>query len=180
MIMREYNKETMAKVVGKSLPISTKQSIEVCNFIRGKNVQKMKDFLKDVIDMKKAVKFTRFNKGMGHKKGIGPGRYPIKTSKEILELLESAESNAQLKGLNSSNLIIGHVNADKASTAWHYGRQRRRMMKRTNLNIILIEKESKKDVKTKVHENQEISESKKISKTSEEVGKKVEVKPKEK
>jgi large subunit ribosomal protein L22 len=169
--MKEYNKETMAKVVGKALPISTKQSIEVCSFIRGKNIQKMKDFLKDVIDMKQAVKFTRFNKGMGHKKGIGPGRYPIKTCTEILELLESAESNAQLKGLNSANLIIGHINADKASSAWHYGRQRRRKMKRTNLNLILIEKESKKEI-SKPEESKD-----KVKKTEE---KKVEVKPKEK
>ena len=162
MIMKDYNKETMAKVVGKALPISTKQSIEICNSIRGKNVQKMKDFLKDVVIMKKAVKFTRFNKGMGHKKGIGPGRYPIKTSMEILELLKSAESNAQLKGLNSSNLIIGHVNADNASSAWHYGRQRRRKMKRTNVNIILIEKELKKKEK-----NEEKKSSEEIKKVEE-------------
>ena len=144
MIKQEYNKETMALVVGKALPISTKQSIEVCNFIRNKNVQKMKDYLNDVINMKKVVKFTRFNKGMGHKKGVGPGRYPIKTSTEILRLLESAESNAQFKGLNSLNLVIGHIKADKASSAWHYGRQRRRKMKRTTVEIILTEKETKK------------------------------------
>jgi large subunit ribosomal protein L22 len=173
MMMKDYNKETMAKVTGRSLSISTKQSIEVCNFIRGKNLQKMKDYLKDVIDMKKAVKFTRFNKGLGHKKGIGPGRYPINTVTEILMLLESAESNAQLKGLNSANLIIGHINADKASSAWHYGRQRRRKMKRTNLNIILINQESNKNVKIKVNENKKSLESKKISK---ETAKKTEVK----
>ena len=147
MIQKEYNKETMAKVAGMALPISTKQSIVICDFIRNKNVQKMKDFLNDVIKMKKAVPFTRFNKGMGHKRGIGPGRYPIKTSTEILGLLESAESNAQFKGLNSSNLVIGYAKADKAGSTWHYGRQRRRKMKRTNLEIILIEKESKHDKK---------------------------------
>ena len=42
MILKDYNKETMAKVVGRSLPISTKQAIEISNYVRGKNLQKMK------------------------------------------------------------------------------------------------------------------------------------------
>ncbi len=158
MIVKEYNKETMAKVEGRSLPISTKQAIEISNFIRGKNVQKVKIYLEEVLNMKKAIPFTRFNKGIGHKPGMGAGRYPQKSSKNVLMLLKSAEANAQFKGLNTSNLVISHVNANKASTAWHYGRQRRREMKRTNMTIILTEKkQSKKEVKPvkKVNESNE-------------------------
>jgi len=149
MIPENYKKETMAKLVGRALPVSTKQSIEICNLIRGKELRKAKILLENVIQKKKAVKFTRFNKGVGHKPGIGPGRYPIKTSGEILKLLESAESNAQLKGLNTINLIIGHIKADKASNQWHYGRKRRRKMKRTNISLILTEKQIKKTEETK-------------------------------
>jgi len=138
--MKDYNKETMAKIAGRSLSISTKQAIEICNFVRNKNIQKMKMFLEGVIKKEKIVPFTRFNKGIGHKPGIGPGRYPIKTAKGILMLLKSVESSAQFKGLNTSNLIIGHIKADKASNTWHYGRKRRRKMKRTNIEIILVEK----------------------------------------
>ena len=158
--MEKYNKETMAKVEGRSLPISTKQAIEISNFIRRKKVQKAKIYLEAVLNMKKAIPFTRFNKGVGHKPGIGPGRYPINASKNVLMLLNSAEANAQFKGLNTSNLVISHINADKASCAWHYGRQRRREMKRTNMTIILSEgKQIKKEAKeAKPEEKGKISE----------------------
>ncbi len=160
MISKEYNKETMAKAMGRSLPISTKQAIEICNFIRGKNIQKMKVFLGGVIKKEKVVPFTRFNKGVGHKPGNGSGRYPIKTSEEILDLLKSAEVNAQFKVLNTANLVIGHISANKASDSWHYGRQRRRKMKRTNMEIILVEK-AQKDEKVPKKIDKKIEEGKK-------------------
>ena len=159
----------MARVIGRSIGISTRHAIEISNFMRGKNVQKMKAFLEDVIKMKRAVPFTRFNKGVGHKPGMGPGRYPIKSCTEILALLKSAEANAQFKALNTSNLVISHINADKASMAWHYGRQRRRRMKRTNMEIILTERGSLKEKKN----------IKEVKKTDEKKIK-TEVKPKEK
>lgn len=145
MKIEEYNKETMAKSVGRAMPISTRQAIEISNFIRGKNIQKMKTFLEDVIKKKRVVPFTIFNKGVGHKPGIGPGRYPEKSSAEILNLIKSAESNALFKGLNVTNLIINHVKANKAGNTWHYGRQRRRKMKRTHMDIILSEQSSAKE-----------------------------------
>lgn len=49
----------------------------------------------EVINQKKAVPYKRFNKDVGHKKGIGPGRYPIKASGVILSLVKLAESNAR-------------------------------------------------------------------------------------
>jgi large subunit ribosomal protein L22 len=159
----EYNKETMSKSVGRSMPISTRHAIEICNFIRGKNIQKVKSYLQEVTKQKKAIPFTRFNKGVGHKPGIGPGRFPVKACGEILMLIESAESNALFKGLNTANLVIGSIIANKSAVTWHYGRQRRRKMKRTNLDIILIEKASKidnKNKKEKVQEKKETPKSK--------------------
>jgi len=137
-----YDKEHMAKVTGSSLPISTKKSIEVCNFIRFKDLNKAKDFLNKVISLEAAVPFKRFNADTGHKTGIGPGRYPVKTSEEIVKLLESVEANAQFKGLDTSKLIIKHICANQASKSWHYGRQRKRKMKRTNIDIIVEERKS--------------------------------------
>jgi large subunit ribosomal protein L22 len=150
MKVEEYNKETMAKASGRSLPISRKQSVLVCNFIRYKNLQKAKQMLEDVTKEKIAVPYTKFNHGVAHKPGIGPGRYPIRTATEILNLLKSAESNAQLKGLNTSNLIIGDLRVNRSSVAWHYGRHRRIRMKRCNIDVILIEKkEESKNKKQK-------------------------------
>ncbi len=155
MVKYNYSKkldveENVAKAVGVALPISTKQSIEICNFIRRKPLAKAKQRLIEVINKKMAVPFKRFNDNVGHKRGkIAAGRYPEKSCGEILKLLESVEANAQFKGLNTSNLVITHICAQKAARPWHYGRQRRRKMKRTNVEVIVEEKavEKKKEEK---------------------------------
>ena len=138
--LKEYESKTMARAYGKSLPISFKHSLEVCNFIRNKKMQDAKKMLQKVIEGKMAVPYRRYNFDLGHKKKIGPGRYPIKTSAELLRLLEDVEANAQFKGLNAGNLVISFLCAKKPSIAWRYGRKRRRKMKRTDVEIVVKEK----------------------------------------
>ncbi len=145
---RNYNQEHMARAVGMVLPISFKQSVEICNFIENKNVSDAKKLLQNVSEKKLAIPFKRFIFDLGHKKKIGPGRYPEKASKEFIKLIESVEANAQFKGLNTSNLIITHVSAHKAGKAWHYGRKTRRRMKRTNVEIV-VEESKKSEVTDK-------------------------------
>src|SRR3989338_10886601 len=147
-----YSKEGMARAIGKSLPISFKQSIEICNFIRNKNVVYAKNVLNRVIEKKTAIPFRRFNDNMGHKKRIAAGRYPGKASKEILDLISLVEANAQFKGMNSSNLVIAHINANKAATVMHYGRKRSRKAKRTNIEIVVKEMAGKKEEGKKIAE----------------------------
>lgn len=130
----------MARAVGMALPISVKQSVEICNYIRNKNVSSAKKMLQDVIEKKAAVPFKRYNFDLGHKTKVGPARYPEKASKEFIKLIDNAEANAQFKGLNTSNLVIAHASAHKAGKAWHFGRKSRRRMKRTNLEIVVEEK----------------------------------------
>lgn len=147
------DKNTMAKCVGADLSISTKQSVEVCNKIRGKTVEFAKKYLEAVIEMKQPVEMTRFNKDRGHKKGMGPGSYPIKACTEILALVKSAETNAQYKGL-AGTLSILTIVPHRGKNEWHYGRQRRRKMKRTTVEIVVKEiepakKTEKKTTKTK-------------------------------
>jgi len=129
---------------GMAMPISTKQSIEICNFIRGRPLAKAKLLLSEVIEKKRAIPFKRFTGGAGHKKKIGSGKYPEKTCREILKLLNAVEANAQFKGLSMGDLIISELIANKASTPWHYGRQRRRKTKRTNIKVVVKEKAAKK------------------------------------
>jgi len=140
----DYNKETMARAIGRSMPISFKHGIEICNFIRGKNVNYAKEFLSEVIEEKQAVPFRRFNHHVGHKKTMAAGRYPKKASKEILDLINSAEANAQFKGLSTSNLTIKFIIANKATTTIRSGRKRSRRAKRTQVEIIVQEKVDKK------------------------------------
>ncbi|MBW2988985.1 50S ribosomal protein L22 [Candidatus Woesearchaeota archaeon] len=141
---KKYDKENMARAVGRSIPISTKFSVEICNLIRNKKTGRAKEILKNVIAGKEAIEFKRFKRDLSHKKGMGPGRYPKNASIEILKLIECAEANAQFKGINTSDLYIPHINAQLASRPWRYGRQRRRKAKRTHIEIIVQESENKK------------------------------------
>ncbi|MBT4540314.1 50S ribosomal protein L22 [Candidatus Woesearchaeota archaeon] len=164
-----YNKELMSRAVGNSLGISTKQSIEICNFVRRKPVVRAKKILENVINEKEAIPFKRFNSDVGHKPGIGPGRYPKKASEAILSLIKAAEANAQFKGLNTSNMVIKHICAHKASTPWHHGRQRGVKMKKTHVEIVLEEtkkqdpKSESKKTKPKKVEVKETEETQKVS-----------------
>lgn len=135
-----YDKTHMARALGAALPISFKYSVEICKLIRNKNIIEAKKLLKNVAERKIAVPFQRYNFDLGHKKKIGPGRYPEKASREITRLIEGVESNAQFKGLNTSNLVITHIGAHKAGKVWHYGRKSRRKMKRTTIEICVEEK----------------------------------------
>ncbi len=144
-----YNKENMARALGRSLPISFKQSIEICDFIRNKNVDYAKSILSNVINHKQAIPFRKFNMNIGHKKGIASGRYPKKASMEILSLINHVEANAQFKGLNTANLVITHINANKASKVMHFGRKRSRESKRTNVEIVVQERPGDKKIQAK-------------------------------
>jgi len=140
----EEVKENTAKAYGRDLDISTKNSIEICNTLRGLKLQRAKTVLQEVIDKKTAIEMKRFNRDTAHKVGIAAGKYPINAAKKILKLLESAESNALNKGLNTQNMEIEHISANKASRPYRYGRHRGRKAKRTHIQVILLEKEKKK------------------------------------
>ena len=146
-ISKNYDKEHIAIASGKSLPISFKQSVEICRFIKNKSVNDAKEILQKVVEKKNVIPFRRYNWDLGHKKKMGPARYPEKASKEFIKLIENVEANAQFKGLNTSNSIITHISAHKAGKAWHFGRKTRRKMKRTNVEIVVEEKSKKNDDK---------------------------------
>src|SRR3989338_1605602 len=146
---KDYNKDNMARVIGRSLPISFKQSVEICNFIRNKNLSFAKGVLSRVIEQKQAIPFKIFRHNIGHKTGIGVGIYPGKASQEILNLISSVEANAQFKGLNTANLVITHIIANKASKVMRFGRKRSRRAKRTNIEIVVQEKAPKQKEEAK-------------------------------
>lgn len=134
-------KAHFATVLAKNIPISTKFSIEIGNFIRNKELKKAKELLKKVTEKKIAVPFKKFNRDLGHKAGIAAGRYPVKASATILKLLDSLEANAEYKGLDTNNLVIREFIANQGNQMWHYGRKRRRKMKRTHIMIKAEEKQ---------------------------------------
>lgn len=143
-------KETVAKAQILNAPISLKVSVVMSDFFKGKSTEKAKAYLEEVIVEKKAIPFTKFNSDRGHKKGMGPGRYPKKASQYFISLIKAAEANAGAKGL-SSNLIIANIIPNKGNVGYHYGRRRGLKTKATHLQIYLeesaVKKVEKKEVK---------------------------------
>ena len=137
-VLKKDEKAHFATITALNIPISTKFSVEIGNFIRNKELKSAKQMLQKVITQKIAVPFNRYNRDLGHKPGIAAGRYPIKASEAILKLLDSLEANAEYKGLDINNLVISEFVANQGSKMWHYGRKRRRQMKRSHL-IIKVE-----------------------------------------
>lgn len=121
-----------------NLPISTKQSIEISRYLRYKNTVFAKKFLGDVVLLRKAVPFRRFIQDMGHKAGMASGRYPQKAAQEFLRLIKSVEANAHAKGLNTANLKIIKILANKASIPLTGGRIQQGT-KRTHLEVMVME-----------------------------------------
>lgn len=134
----QYDGEKMSRAIGNALPISEKHAAMVCNAVRGKNIERAKTILQNAISKKEAIKFTKHNMDLAHKRKIGPGRYPVKTCEHILYTIESAEANARQKNLE--NLFIKHICVHRASKPWHFGRQKRRKMKRANVEVVLSSK----------------------------------------
>lgn len=120
------------------LPVSAKHSIELARNLRYKSTTQAKKILDGVIRIKIPIPYKRFTKDLGHKHGIGAGRFPEKPAREFLKLINSVESNAQVKGLNISNLKITKLIANKASIPFSGGRQRQ-ATKRTHLEIEVTE-----------------------------------------
>ena len=112
----EVNEAKTARAMAKSLKISPKHSVEICNALRGMEVEKAITYLNDVIEMKKSVPFKRHNKKVGHRKGQEgwpSGRYPVKASKAILNVLNNAVANAEYKGMDTENLVIEHISSHR-------------------------------------------------------------------
>ena len=136
-------KSNIAIINGLNLPISTKASIEICNFIKHKSLNLARDQLNLVLKKKLAIPLKRFHKDRGHRAGsIGPGFYPEKPTKEIIKLLNSVEANAQNNGLNTDLLLLKNIIVNKASTPSHSGRNRG-LKKRTHIHIEVEEMEVK-------------------------------------
>ena len=137
-----------ARAFGRYLPISTKHSVAICNSIRYKPLLRAERFLQEVLDEKKAVPFTR-GRSTPHKPGMGPGRYPLKATGMILNILQSARKNALSKNMNEKDLKIVHISAHKAARPMKYGRVRGRS-KKTHVYVIVSEYKKKENTEKKV------------------------------
>lgn len=144
---QEEDKTKTARAIGTSLKISPKHAIELSREIRGKDLEHAKTYLEEVIGMSRPVPFKRFNKKVGHRKGLSgwpSGRYPVKAAAQILKILKNAEANAEYKGLDIENLKITHISSHrgrvmKGYTARAFGRGSASNTPTTHVQIVLGE-----------------------------------------
>jgi len=148
LIEGELDPEKTVKASGREIRVSHKHAREVCTTIKGMMLTKAKQYLRDVMTKEKPVPVRRFRKKVGHRHGLVKafaGRYPIKASKEILKILESAEANAENKGLDTDRMRIVHASAYPGMKVKRYkpraqGRASPKFQILTHVEIALEEK----------------------------------------
>jgi large subunit ribosomal protein L22 len=153
IIEEELDPEKTAKASGREIRVSHKAAREVCKSIKGMTLTNAKNYLRDVIEKKKAVPFRRYKKKLGHRHGLEKtfaGRYPVKTSQQILRVVEGAEANAENKGLDLDRLRVLHAAAYpgmkiKRFTPRAHGRASPKYKTTTHIEIVLNEKPSQEE-----------------------------------
>jgi large subunit ribosomal protein L22 len=148
--MRGYTYQPEAGVAvarsrGTEIPMSPKKTYEVLNAIRGLRVDRAETFLEEVVALRTAVPFRRYNQEVAHKKGIGPGRYPKKVAKNVLQLLRNARENAEYEGLDTDRLFVkvaasGRGRIRKATMPRAHGRGTAWHEQTTNVELVLAER----------------------------------------
>ena len=131
MAKNKIDESKEATVRGNGMPVSMKQCMAICDFIKGKKIEAATKELEEVIKMKRAIPM----KGeVPHRKGGFGGRYPIKASKIFINMLKSLSANASAKGIDAENAKI-FAKADKASRPRRAGKYGGRKFKRTHIFI---------------------------------------------
>lgn len=148
-----------AKAFGRNLRISTKTATKLCRVIRGKTLKRAKHMLDDLLNRKRSLE----------------GKYHTKTVKQIKQMLESCEKNAEFLGLDSERLFV-YASAHMG-TIMHRRRRKAAFgsrMKSTNLEIMLEERGKQLKIsKKKIEESKKSEVEKEIERESREMKKQV-------
>lgn len=146
---KKLNPEVSAKVYKTNLKISTKYSIEISNYLKGKTLTKGIKILDDIANKRDHLPLVKFRKKVAHRKGIAKrgtpsGRWPVKCATYIKLILEEVRANAENKDLDTSKLKIVHMFATKGVTRTKLQPLGRiggkvRHSKSTNLEVIVLE-----------------------------------------
>ena len=140
--------DNIAKAKANELNMSPKHSIEIATFIRHQRVNDAIAYLNEVVGLKKAIPFRRFNRNVAHKRGLpgnwDAGRYPVKASKAYIRVLESVKKNAEYIGLDADNLEIIHVSANRGSAQKSFfpramGRATPKVRETVNIEVVVRE-----------------------------------------
>ncbi|MFX1574020.1 MAG: 50S ribosomal protein L22 [Promethearchaeota archaeon] len=148
-IEQKFDKERLAKASGRDLRIKPKHAREICAVIKGMNVDHAKKYLEDVINLKQSVPFRRHKKKLAHRKDLKQfkwyaGKYPQKAAARIYEVLSSAESNGEYKGLDIDLCKIIHAAAHRGRIIKRYierarGRSTSYFKHLTHIELVIYE-----------------------------------------
>lgn len=111
---QKFEKTKHVRASLRETQISHKHAREVALAIRGMYLNKAREFLENVVAKKQPVAYRRYKNEVGHKsnlQGFPAGRFPVKTSREFLRLLDNLEANAEYKGMDLDRLKLIHVSA---------------------------------------------------------------------
>jgi large subunit ribosomal protein L22 len=95
--------------------ISHKHAREIAVTLKGMSIERARDFLQRVVNLESAVPMRRYKTQVGHKSdtGVMAGRYPEKSAKEFIKLLDNLEANAEYKGMDLDRLKIVNATVHK-------------------------------------------------------------------
>lgn len=113
------NPARSAAARGSYLRVSFKNTRETAQAINGWKVDKAQQYLEQVLDHKRAIPFRGFDGSIGRTAqgkefGVTKARWPTKSVKFIQDLLNNAKSNADAKGLDTTKLIVSHIQVNQA------------------------------------------------------------------
>ncbi len=101
------NEGFVAKATGREMRVKFKDCVEICAAIKGMKAEKARDYLQGVLDGKALIPIKKTKTQRGHKKGMKPyGKRPVKAAGAVLDVLRSAMSNAEFKGLDVENCVV--------------------------------------------------------------------------
>ena len=112
---QNYDKTKHVRSALREKTISHNHAREIAVAIKGMKIEKARDYLQDVVKLKRAVAFRRYHNEVGHKSdtGVMSGRYPQKAANEFIKLLDNLESNAEYRGMDLDRLRIVNATVHK-------------------------------------------------------------------
>merc|ERR1712228_482671 len=165
------NSTKSCKASGSDLRVHFKNTCVTAAAIRKMGLKKAKKYLEDVIKHTQAVPFRFFNGCIGRHAqakmtNATQCRWPTKSCQFLLHLLKNAESNAEVKGLDTENLEIFHIQVNSAQkqrrrTYRAHGRTNPYMSTPCHIELILTEKDR---AVTKGDDEEETKRPKKLTK----------------
>eukprot|EP01059_Diplonema_ambulator_P024164 TRINITY_DN39_c0_g2_i1.p1 TRINITY_DN39_c0_g2~~TRINITY_DN39_c0_g2_i1.p1 ORF type:complete len:189 (+),score=51.85 TRINITY_DN39_c0_g2_i1:60-626(+) len=108
-----------AKSKASDMRVHFKNTWQVARVLRKMPLKKAQKYLDDVINHKRCIPYIRFSHAAGRTPqakewGVTQGRWPRKSIELMQNLLKNAESNAEQKGLETSQLAISHIMCQRA------------------------------------------------------------------